>query len=282
MNLFNSPAMIYWQISIEGNENYLSEEYYLTVVDQILECRPLVVILVDRIGNLNEDILFNIVKRLKEANILLKYEINAKNFERISENLYEFVEVNFVINSNNMDKNFLHFLAKMNHSFQLKFVLTPDLIAKIETHLFEVLKINQLTGISFFQENFHYNIRATSINQLMFLLTEAEERCNEKVKITYKDYESEIKNLSKNTKVQFDITIRPNGDIALHLVLNIVAGNVKNSTLCKVWNSDIKDFWFKTEIKNLFIEFQSLSEQKFIDYADSEKQHQLMELMEES
>lgn len=281
MNLFNSPAMVYWQINIEGNDNYLSEEYYLKVADQILECRPLVVILVDRIGNLNEDILFKIVKKLKGANILLKYEINAQNFEKISDNLYEFVEVNFIVNSN-MDESFWNILSKIKKSYRLKFVLTPDLILNIEKYLFEILKIDQLIGVSFFQENFSYNIRSTSINQLMFLLTEAEERCNEKVKITYKDYESEIKNLSKNTKVQFDITIRPNGDIALHLVLNIIAGNVKNSTLCEVWNSYVKDFWFRRKIKNLFIEFQSLSEEKFIDYVDSGKQHQLMELMEGS
>ena len=241
MNLFNSPAMVYWQINIEGNDNYLSEEYYLMVADQILECRPLVVILVDRIGNLNEDILFKIVKKLKGANILLKYEINAQNFEKISDNLYEFVEVNFIVNSN-MDESFWNILSKIKKSYRLKFVLTPDLILNIEKYIFEILKIDQLIGVSFFQENFSYNIRSTSINQLMFLLTEAEERCNEKVKITYKDYESEIKNLSKNTKVQFDITIRPNGDIALHLVLNIIAGNVKSSTLCEVWNSYVKDF----------------------------------------
>ena len=281
MNLFNSPAMVYWQINIEGNDNYLSEEYYLMVADQILECRPLVVILVDRIGNLNEDILFKIVKKLKGANILLKYEINAQNFEKISDNLYEFVEVNLIVNSN-MDESFWNILSKIKKSYRLKFVLTPDLILNIEKYIFEILKIDQLIGVSFFQENFSYNIRSTSINQLMFLLTEAEERCNEKVKITYKDYESEIKNLSKNTKVQFDITIRPNGDIALHLVLNIIAGNVKSSTLCEVWNSYVKDFWFRRKIKNLFIEFQSLSEEKFIDYVDSGKQHQLMELMEGS
>lgn len=111
MNLFNSPAMVYWQINIEGNDNYLSEEYYLMVADQILECRPLVVILVDRIGNLNEDILFKIVKKLKGANILLKYEINAQNFEKISDNLYEFVEVNFIVNSN-MDESFGTFCQK--------------------------------------------------------------------------------------------------------------------------------------------------------------------------
>ena len=281
MNLFNSPAMVYWQINIEGNDNYLSEEYYLMVADQILECRPLVVILVDRIGNLNEDILFKIVKKLKGANILLKYEINAQNFEKISDNLYEFVEVNFIVNSN-MDESFWNILSKIKKSYRLKFVLTPDLILNIEKYIFEILKIDQLIGVSFFQENFSYNIRSTSIHQLMFLLTEPEERCNEKVKITYKDYESEIKNLSKNTKVQFDITIRPNGDIALHLVLNIIAGNVKSSTLCEVWNSYVKDFWFRRKIKNLFIEFQSLSEEKFIDYVDSGKQHQLMELMEGS
>ena len=267
MNIFNTPALIYWQINSETADKYLQDKEYFLIVKQIQKCCPLVVLIIDYAGKMNKQLLIEIIKELKAKHIFVKYETNIKNIF-IIESISDWCDAVVLSSNDVLEDNYIYKLKELNIEVELKLYITSDNIKRIHSGLYDLVQISSVKDIMFVRKNYDKQIMEEDMDNLLIGIAELEVEQNGNTFIGYKDYEADIKNLSKNRKIQFDLVIRSNGDIALSLIMNIIGGNINTHTLFAIWTRYLKEFWFAEKVKLTFLGFQSLSEQKFVRYAN--------------
>ena len=161
------------------------------------------------------------------------------------------IEINYILNSLNKDK-----LEKIIS----KLVVYPNI---------KLINITQERFVNPYYDKTH-QLTKEEINEIMIDITDVSTNYLEEVNIIYRDINSEIKNLSKNRQIQFMMTIKDNGDLALNEVFNIRQGNALINRISDIWKSNFKDFWFNDKIKNIFLEFNSLDDEGFLCLTNNE------------
>lgn len=280
MNVFSNPAIINWQISSpRANECMntescnLSIDDYLKIANNILESKPLIINLQDYIGNFQNEILEQILKLFNSEKIFIKYEIDVDLVNiNVIKAIKGYINVLVIKVYDERCLNRINEIVEVAHGIEIEinYILNSINKDKLQTVLGKLATYTNIKLINITQEKFinpfydkSHQINKSELNKIMIDITEVATEYLDQVNIVFKDINSELKNLSKNRQIQFVVTIKDNGDIALNEVFNIRKGNALINKINDIWKGYFKDFWFNNNIKNVFLEFNSIDDEAF-------------------
>lgn len=296
-----TPAIITWEVtrkctrscgycyncSSPDTKPELSEAQLHTIVEQIIECNPLIVNITGGEPLLYGDSLFKYMKILKDNNIYVRLytngdQLNEANCGEVQKNCDAVVlpvtdPHNALMGPDSLENVKRATRLLKNTVIQISILYSTKNANCIEETLYVLKEFDNISNViitpviySGRPEQVPLLIDRKTYDELIIRIAEIAGDENES-NIQLRDDNLELRNVIKGRDIYHSVYIDCMGNVLVNQWLKISGGNVFTDSIRNIWQKNLKNIWRDNEMKSIFEGFKSLDQQEYLRFITAQE-----------